>query len=230
MRSTLKFFLYVIIAVIIPAAVMSIVLIFDQNYILMLIAQLFVIMLMILAFTSIFKLTNKYEKKTEALIKDSKNIKQLQKLRDERKTYQSKANITRAILLKEYSDEEAEKLKKYTNKTSDMAHFYAGKISNLPADKKEEYKIRRDNFNKKYGKKARVYPDFKGNLRFAIKWTLLFFLASFIFVSLKKYINPSLEEAIFIYTIQMILLIGLMANALIWIIRALISKWNQDFL
>ena len=84
--------------------------------------------------------------------------------------------ITNEILNREFSEEEAEKLKKYTNSTEDMKHYYSALISNSSGKRREELKIRRDNFKKKYGKKARIYPDFKENLKTCGKWIGLFFL------------------------------------------------------
>lgn len=72
-----------------------------------------------------------YEAKTLMLIDGAKSVADLETLRDKRISYDSKAAVTKAILLKSFSEEEAAKLKKYTNKAADMDHYYSGLIKML---------------------------------------------------------------------------------------------------
>lgn len=111
-----------------------------------------------------------YEAKTLMLIDQAGDIEDLKALREKRISYDSKAAVTKAILLKEFSEEEAGNLKKYTSKVADMDHYYSGFIKNADPGLREEYKIRRDNFNKKYKHKRWVYLDFKENVKMSLKW------------------------------------------------------------
>lgn len=170
-----------------------------------------------------------YEAKTLSLIDGKESIGDLKKLREERISYDSKAAITKAIMLKDFSEEEAEKLKKYTNKVSDMDHYYSGFIKNANPEVREEYKIRRDNFNKKYNYKKRIYPDFKENLKMTGKWLLAFFLILIGAGLVQKY-STNTDLYIFSYIFQMVFGASFMINTIIWISRSLKSYWDKDYL
>ena len=104
------------------------------------------------------------------MIRENNDLDSLRRLREKRYGYKSKALITKEILLKEFSKEEAIKLRKYTNDVNDMDHYYAGFIANTEDEMRKEYKIRRDNFKKKYKHKRWIYPDFRENLKTTMKW------------------------------------------------------------
>lgn len=170
-----------------------------------------------------------YEAKTLMLIDEAKSVVDLEKLRDKRFTYDSKAAITKAILLKDFSEEEAAKLKRYTNKVADMDHYYAGFIKNADPSLREEYKIRRDNFNKKYKHKRLIYIDFNENLRMSLKWLGGFFLI-LIGAGLVQKFTTSKDLYIISYIFQMVFGLGFMINAIIWLSRTLKSYWDKDYI
>lgn len=170
-----------------------------------------------------------YEAKTLMLIDEAKSVVDLEKLRDKRFTYDSKAAITKAILLKDFSEEEAAKLKRYTNKVDDMDHYYAGFIKNADPSLREEYKIRRDNFNKKYKHKRLIYIDFNENLRMSLKWLGGFFLI-LIGAGLVQKFTTSKDLYIISYIFQMVFGLGFMINAIIWLSRTLKSYWDKDYI
>lgn len=170
-----------------------------------------------------------YEAKTLMLIDEAKSVGDLEKLRDKRFTYDSKAAITKAILLKDFSEEEAAKLKRYTNKVADMDHYYAGFIKNADPSLREEYKIRRDNFNKKYKHRRLIYIDFKENLRMSLKWLGGFFLI-LIGAGLVQKFTTSKDLYIISYIFQMVFGLGFMINAIIWLSRTLKSYWDKDYI
>ncbi|WP_311492737.1 hypothetical protein [uncultured Anaerococcus sp.] len=170
-----------------------------------------------------------YEAKTLMLIDGAKSIEDLEKLRDKRITYDSKAAITKAILLRDFSEKEAEKLKKYTNKVADMEHYYSGLIKNADPSLREEYKVRRDNFNKKYKHKSLVYSDFKENLRMSLKWLGGFFLI-LIGTGLVQKFTTIKDLYVFAYIFQMVFGLGFMINTIIWLSRTLKSYWDKDYI
>ena len=170
-----------------------------------------------------------YEAKTLYLIDQEKNLEGLRQLRDKRISYDSKANVTKEILLREFSEEEAEKLKKYTNKVADMDHYYSSFIKNASPDLREEYKIRRDNFGKKYKHKKYAYTDFKGNLRESIKWICGFFIILIATGLVQKY-STNKDLYVFSYIFQMVFGAGFMINTIIWLSRTLKSYWDKNYI
>ena len=138
MRSILLFVIIALITILIPAIVMSIVSLIGGGDLLVIIGQMLIILTFVLIFTRYLKYKRKYEIDTENLISGQKDIEKLKKLRNERKTYQSKAAITYQILANEFSDEEAANLKKYATRPSDMEHYYSALIDNATKEKRDE--------------------------------------------------------------------------------------------
>lgn len=195
----------------------------------MVISQL-AIMAISLAIIMIYLRSKKaYEAKTLYLIDGEKDLKGLRQLRDKRISYDSKAAITKEILLKEFSEEEANNLRKYTNKVADMDHYYSGFIKNSDPNLREEYKIRRDNFGKKYKHKKFAYTDFKENLRMSIKWILGFFLILIVTGLVQKY-SASKDLYVLAYIFQMVFGAGFMINTIIWLSRTLKSYWDKEYI
>mgnify|MGYP001165963323 CR=1 FL=1 len=170
-----------------------------------------------------------YEAKTLMLIDQARDIEALKTLRDKRISYDSKAAITMEILLRDFSEDEAAKLKKYTNKVADMDHYYAGYIKNADPSLREEYKIRRDNFNKKYKHKRWAYLDLRENIKMSLKWMVGFFVILTLAGLIQKY-NTNKDLYVMVYMVQMVLGTGFLINAIIWLSRSLKSYWDKDFL
>lgn len=195
----------------------------------MIISQLIIIGMSLAIILLYLKGKKVYEAKTLYLIDGERNVEGLRKLRDKRISYDSKANVTKAILLKEFSEEEANKLRKYTNKVADMDHYYSGFIKNADPDLREEYKTRRDNFNKKYKHKKIAYTDFKENLRMSIKWLGGFFLILILTGLVQKY-STNKDLYVFAYIFQMVFGAGFMINTIIWLSRTLKSYWDKEYI
>ena len=170
-----------------------------------------------------------YEAKTLMLIDGAKSVADLEALRDKRISYDSKAAVTKAILLRSFNEEEAAKLKRYTNKAADMDHYYSGLIKNADSSLREEYKIRRDNFNKKYKHKSFVYIDFKENLRMSLKWLGGFFII-LIGAGLVQKFTTIKDLYVLAYIFQMVFGLGFMINTVIWLSRTLRSYWDKDYI
>lgn len=170
-----------------------------------------------------------YEAKTLMLIDQARDIEALKTLRDKRISYDSKATITMEILLRDFSEDEAAKLKKYTNKVADMDHYYAGYIKNADPSLREEYKIRRDNFNKKYKHKRWAYLDLRENIKMSLKWMVGFFVILTLAGLIQKY-NTNKDLYVMVYMVQMVLGTGFLINTIIWLSRSLKSYWDKDFL
>ena len=170
-----------------------------------------------------------YEAKTLMLIDQAGDIEDLKALREKRISYDSKAAITKEILLKDFSEEEAKNLRKYTNKVADMDHYYSGFIKNSEEKVREEYKVRRDNFAKKYKHKKYAYTDFKGNVRESIKWLCGFFLILIATSLIQKY-STNKDLYVFAYIFQMLFGAGFMINTIIWLSRSLKSYWDKNYI
>lgn len=170
-----------------------------------------------------------YEAKTLMLIDQARDIEALKTLRDKRISYDSKAAITKEILLRDFSEDEAAKLKKYTNKVADMDHYYSGYIKNADPSLREEYKIRRDNFNKKYKHKRWAYLDLRENIKMSLKWMVGFFVILTLAGLIQKY-NTNKDLYVMVYMVQMVLGTGFLINTIIWLSRSLKSYWDKDFL
>lgn len=195
----------------------------------MIISQIAIIAISLVVILLYFRGKRLYEAKTLMLIDGVKSKSDLEKLRDKRISYDSKAAITKEILLKDFSEEEAEKLRKYTNKVADMDHYYSGFIKNSEEKVREEYKVRRDNFAKKYKHKKYAYTDFKGNLRESIKWLCGFFLILIATSLIQKY-STNKDLYVFAYIFQMLFGAGFMINTIIWLSRTLKSYWDKDYI
>lgn len=207
---------------------MSIVAAIGGGDMIMIIGQMFVILIFVLIFTSILKYKRNYDVKTYNLLKGEKDIKKIREIRDQRWTYKSKAAATWQILLKEFSNEEANNLKKFATNPSDMEHYYASLIDNAPKEKRDEIRKNRDYFLNRYGKKAKVFPDFEGNLKVAIKWIIFFFILAFAYNTIAKYLKVSEIIYVSYILLGMIILAIVMINTILWIVRALSSYWARD--
>ena len=230
MRSILLFVIIALITILIPAIVMSIVSLIGGGDLLVIIGQMLIILTFVLIFTRYLKYKRKYEIDTENMISGQKDIEKLKKLRDERKTYQSKAAITYQILANEFSDEEAANLKKYATRPSDMEHYYSALIDNAIKEKRDEIRKKRDYFLNRYSKKAMIYPDFKGNLKTSGKWIGFFFLLYIIY----SIIGNEVPMSEFVYAsyvlMGMLILAVVMINTILWIVRTLSSYWAKDYI
>ena len=230
MKSLVKLLAFMFLALLIPTLVMGTINILGASEMVMIIGQILVMVLMVVAFTRGFSVIRKYEIKTEELIKDAKSVEELKKLREERLTDRSKANITKEIIKRNYSRKEAETLRKYTNSTEDMKHYYSAIIANSKERQREEAKIKRDNFNKKYKNRTRICPDFRENLRTTGKW-LVVFIMLVVGVSLaKKGMAGHSSFAFMIYILGLLMLFVVMINSIIWIMRTASSYWERNFI
>jgi len=230
MRSILLFIIIALITILIPAIVMSIVSLIGGGDLLVIIGQMLIILTFVLVFTRYLKYTRKYEMDTENLINGQKDTAKLKKLRDERRTYQSKASITYKILVSEFSNEEAANLKKYATIPSDMEHYYSALIDNASKEKRDEIRKKRDYFLNRYGKKTMIYPDFKENLKTSGKWIGFFFLLYIIY----SIIGNNVVMGEFVYAsyvlLGMLILAVVMINTILWIVRTLRSYWTKDYI
>lgn len=195
----------------------------------MIISQFAVIAISLSIIMAYLKGKKAYEAKTLYLIDQEKSSEALKQLRDKRISYDSKAAITKEILLKDFSEEEAKNLRKYTNKVADMDHYYSGFIKNSEEKVREEYKVRRDNFAKKYKHKKYAYTDFKGNVRESIKWLCGFFLILIATSLIQKY-STNKDLYVFAYIFQMLFGAGFMINTIIWLSRSLKSYWDKNYI
>ena len=230
MRSILLFIIIALITILIPAIVMSIVSLIGGGDLLVIIGQMLIILTFVLIFTRYLKYTRKYEMDTGNLINGQKDTAKLKKLRDERRTYQSKAAITYQILVSEFSNEEAANLKKYATIPSDMKHYYSALIDNASKEKRDEIRKKRDYFLNRYGKKTMIYPDFKENLKTSGKWIGFFFLLYIIY----SIIGNNVVMGEFVYgsyvLLGMLILAVVMINTILWIVRSLTSYWNRKLI
>lgn len=229
MRSILKLVGLITLLFFVPFAISGYFVVKGDNELYLIISQILIILIIMGCVILAMRLIKKYEDKTRDLIRENNDLDSLRELREKRYGYKSKALITREILLKEFSKEEAIKLRKYTNDVDDMDHYYAGFIANTDDEMRKEYKIRRDNFKKKYKHKRWIYPDFRENLKTTMKWMLAFFLILFIPGVIK--INATNKNiAVLAYLIQMAYGAGFMINTIVWISRTLKSYWDKDYL
>lgn len=230
MRSILLFIIIALVTILIPAVVMSIVSLIGGGDLLVIVGQMLIILTFVLIFTRYLKYSRKYEMDTDNLIKGQKDTAKLRKLRDERRTYQSKAAITYQILVSEFSNEEAANLKKYATIPSDMEHYYSAIIDNTSKEKRDEIRKKRDYFLNRYGKKTMIYPDFKENLKTSGKWIGFFFLLYIIY----SIIGNKVVMGEFVYAsyvlLGMLILAVVMINTILWIVRTLRSYWAKDYI
>lgn len=229
MRSILKFLFLTFVIIFIPTVVMLIISTFGSSTIFLFIGQAIVILALMGFFLVYLKKERAYEKDTLDKIEHENDLVKLRELRDEKISYKSKVEITKKILSLEYSEKEMKLLKKYAVKKEDMDFYYA-KLIKENRDKREENKLRRDNFNKRYAKKRYVYVDFKEVFMTAIKWTVVFAVFSGLAISKIHY---KLFDPYIAYAIAMILFIisaFLTINTIIWIIRAMKAYWIKEYI
>lgn len=229
MRSILKFFGYVIFVVLIPSLILSLSHLIFKNQNFLFISQLIIMLIFTLSYLKLKKYEKAYEDKTLEFIQSTKNIEQLKDFRNKRITYRSKAEITKRIIELEYSSEELSKLKKYANLKEDMIFYYSSIISK-DRTKREEFKNRRDNFNKRYGNKVKIYVNFNENLKISLRWMALFFILSAIAYT-RFYSRFLSEESFFLVSILIFILnFIVMLMTMIWIIRTTKSYWTKDYI
>ncbi|MDD7305033.1 MAG: hypothetical protein PUG67_00435 [Peptoniphilaceae bacterium] len=229
MRSVVKFFLFTFVIVFFPSLIMLIISYFGASTALLILGQILVILSLTGFFLLYLKKEKEYEKNTLEKISLANDIEKLRELRDKRISYRSKAEITKKILNIEYSEEELKLLKKYGYSKEDMDFYYARLIKEDRANR-EENKIKRDNFNKRYKNKYKVYIDFREVLLTAIKWTVVFAIFSMLAISkiYYKFVNPYWAYAI---SMLLFLICGFLAvNTIIWIVRALKAFWIKDYI
>ena len=156
MRSIIKFLLLTLITITIPAIFMGLATILDFSDVGVLISQMFVILVFVLIFTNIIKYQRKYETETEKMLEDTKDIEELKVLRENRRTYKSKAAITSKILMQSYSKAEVRNLLKYATTNKDMEHYYSALIDQADKEDRKAIRKKRDNFEKRYANKQPV--------------------------------------------------------------------------
>ncbi len=228
MRSIIKFLLFAIIIILLPSFVMLFITnLSTNNFVLLFAGQILVFLILLGFYFIIRKKMIKYEDETLAKIKNEKSIEKLKKLREERISYKSKANITKRIIDLDYSKEECMNLRKYSSTYDDMIFYYAALIKNEREDR-EIYKNKRDNFIKRYKNRHFVFLDYKENVKTAIKW-----MGVFLIFALISFLNPfKFIKNDEIYKILVLLNftfnLSIVINTIIWILRSLKSHWAKD--
>lgn len=230
MRSILKFLGLSIITILIPAFFMGLATIFNAGEIMVLIAQMFVILVFVFIFTNLLKYQRKYQAETEKLLSDTRDVQKLKNLRENRKTYKSKAAITSKILNQEYSQEEVYNLLKYATTNEDMEHYFSAKIDHADKNKREEIRRKRDEYENRYGKKQMIFPDFDGNLKTSLKWMAFFFVSAFLYNFLPPRIFTNDISMASFLLLGMLFLAVVMVNTILWIVRTLKSYWAKDYI
>ena len=228
MRSIIKFLIFAIIIILLPSFVMLFVTnLSSSNFVLAFAGQILVFLILLGFYFIIRKKIIKYEDETLSKIQNEKNIEKLKKLREERISYKSKANITKRIIDLDYSKEECKNLRKYSSTYDEMIFYYAALIKNEREDR-EIYKKKRDNFIKRYKNRHFIFLDYKENVRTAVKW-----MGVFLIFSLISFLNPfKFIKNEDIYKILLLLNftfnLSLVVNTIIWILRSLKSHWAKD--
>lgn len=228
MRSIIKFLIFAIIIILLPSFVMLFITNLNtSNFILVFAGQILVFLILLGFYFIIRKKIKKYEDETLSKIQNEKNIENLKKLREERISYKSKANITKKIIDLDYSKEECMNLRKYSSTYDDMIFYYAALIKNERQDR-EIYKKKRDNFIKRYKNRHFVFLDYKENVKTAIKWMGVFLIFALIsFLNPFKFIkNDNLYKIIVLLNFTFNL--SIVINTIIWILRSLKSHWAKD--
>lgn len=228
MRSIIKFLIFAIIIILLPSFVMLFITNLNtNNFILVFAGQILVFLILLGFYFIIRKKISKYEDETLAKIKNEKSIEKLKKLREERISYKSKANITKKIIDLDYSKEECMNLRKYSSTYDDMIFYYAALIKNEREDR-EIYKKKRDNFIKRYKNRHFVFLDYKENVRTAIKWMGVFLIFALIsFLNPFKFIkNDEIYKIVVLLNFTFNL--SIVINTIIWILRSLKSHWAKD--
>lgn len=228
MRSIIKFLIFAIIIILLPSFVMLFITNLNtNNFILVFAGQILVFLILLGFYFIIRKKIIKYEDETLSKIQNEKNIEKLKKLREERISYESKANITKKIIDLDYSKEECMNLRKYSSTYDDMIFYYAALIKNEREDR-EIYKKKRDNFIKRYKNRHFVFLDYKENIRTSIKWMGVFLIFALIsFLNPFKFIkNDEIYKIIVLLNFTFNL--SIVINTIIWILRSLKSHWAKD--
>lgn len=228
MRSIIKFLIFAIIIILLPSFVMLFITNLNtNNFILVFAGQILVFLILLGFYFIIRKKISKYEDETLAKIKNEKSIEKLKKLREERISYKSKANITKKIIDLDYSKEECMNLRKYSSTYDDMIFYYAALIKNEREDRKI-YKKKRDDFIKRYKNRHFVFLDYKENVKTAIKWMGVFLIFALIsFLNPFKFIkNDEIYKIIVLLNFTFNL--SIVINTIIWILRSLKSHWAKD--
>lgn len=230
MRSIVKFIIYALFLILIPSLVMALVTSFDgDNFIVIFLGQLVVVLLLLGFFLLSRKFINKYEKETLAIIKNEDDVEKLKKLRNKRISYMSKANITKRIIDIDYSKEECQNLRKYSSFYEDNIFYYAALIKN-ERDDRNLYKKKRDNFKKRFKNKRFAFLDLRENIKTSLKWMGVFFLTSFIsFVNPYKFVT-NLDLYTLLVMVNFGINLALVVNTIIWIIRSLKAYWLKDYM
>lgn len=228
MRSIIKFLIFAIIIILLPSFVMLFITNLNtNNFILVFAGQILVFLILLGFYFIIRKKIIKYEDETLAKIKNEKSIEKLKKIREERISYKSKANITKKIIDLDYSKEECMNLRKYSSTYDDMIFYYAALIKNEREDR-EIYKNKRDDFIKRYKNRHFVFLDYKENIRTSIKWMGVFLIFALIsFLNPFKFIkNDEIYKIIVLLNFTFNL--SIVINTIIWILRSLKSHWAKD--
>lgn len=228
MRSIIKFLIFAIIIILLPSFVMLFITNLNtSNFILVFAGQILVFLILLGFYFIIRKKIIQYEDETLSKIQNEKNVENLKKLREERISYKSKANITKKIIDLDYSKEECMNLRKYSSTYDDMIFYYAALIKNERQDR-EIYKKKRDNFIKRYKNRHFVFLDYKENVKTAIKWMGVFLIFALIsFLNPFKFIkNDNLYKIIVLLNFTFNL--SIVINTIIWILRSLKSHWAKD--
>lgn len=229
MRSLVKFFSMFLYLLIIPSIIFSIVYKLALDEMVTIVAQFLVLGIFIISFFLYKKFEQDYEKKTVSMLETTDDIESLKELRKKRWSYKSKCEITKKIVDLDYDPAELENVKKYATCKDDMVFYYAKFVAN-DREEREEYKTRRDNFLKKYGKKTTIYFNFKENFHMAIKWGIVFFASSYLAYK-NFYVNwfsTDLYELVRMVHFALNLLLAI--NSFIWIIRTTLSSWTKDYI
>ena len=230
MRSIIKFLLLTLITITIPAIFTGLATVLDFSEVGVLISQMLVILVFILIFTNIMKYQRKYETETEKMLEDIKDIEKLKVLRENRRTYKSKAAITSKILMQSYSKAEVRNLLKYATTNKDMEHYYAALIDQADKEDRKAIRKKRDNFEKRYANKQLIFPDFDENLKTSGKWMIFFLVSAFLYNFLPaRLIKNDASMAAFLL-LGMLFLAVVMLNTILWIVRTLKSYWTKDYL
>lgn len=228
MRSIIKFLIFAIIIILLPSFVMLFITNLNtNNFILVFAGQILVFLILLGFYFIIRKKISKYEDETLAEIKNEKSIEKLKKIREERISYKSKANITKKIIDLDYSKEECMNLRKYSSTYEDMIFYYAALIKNEREDR-QIYKKKRDDFIKRYKNRHFVFLDYKENVKTAIKWMGVFLIFALIsFLNPFKFIkNDEIYKIIVLLNFTFNL--SIVINTIIWILRSLKSHWAKD--
>lgn len=229
MRSILYFLLIAFMTQLIPGMMLIITSSFGGGNIALIVSQIFVMFVAVIIFSKFLANKRNYEVETQKLLDPLRDVEKLKNLREERRTYRSKATITGKILTIEYSLKELLNLRKYASTPVDMEHYYSALIDNLPKEDRKKIKEARDKYLGKYGKKSIIFPDFKENFRTSTKWMTFFFACALIYRFAPSLFMKNKIALEYFMWMGMVLLAIVMLNTILWITRTLRSYWDRDF-